>query len=219
LDFSNLEMLIIDEFDKMVDEVHGFGRDLYQILDKIPACPTVAGFSATFSDENSVHMLRDLELKLFRSAIPILIKIDAPKGYITQRVVEKAEYLPNEPYWDCSFAKNMGLLVGLIESDLALHQMKKGGPYKKSTVIFVERRRTSNYLALFLLQNGYDFEPMNADYTLDDNENTLHRMKAGQIQGVVATNKLARGQDIPEVDHVIIYEMSADFSDYKHRLV
>uniref|UniRef100_A0A0K0CWE9 Helicase C-terminal domain-containing protein n=1 Tax=Angiostrongylus cantonensis TaxID=6313 RepID=A0A0K0CWE9_ANGCA len=113
----------------------------------------------------------------------------------------------------------MGLLVGLIESDLALHQMKKGGPYKKSTVIFVERRRTSNYLALFLLQNGYDFEPMNADYTLDDNENTLHRMKAGQIQGVVATNKLARGQDIPEVDHVIIYEMSADFSDYKHRLV
>ncbi|VDM60449.1 unnamed protein product [Angiostrongylus costaricensis] len=279
LDFSNLEMLIIDEFDKMVDEVHGFGRDLYQILAKIPARPTVAGFSATLSDENSVRTLSDLELKLFRrlrtswrlrvsGGISITLTKFSRPALIKQRFIaalisfeikgnrngaEKAEYLPNEPYWECGFTKNLSLLVGLIESDLALHKMKKGGPYKKSTVIFVERKRTSNYLALFLLQIGYDFEPMNAsykyfylwpistaknvtktvllddiylvglvlqfrDYTLDDNETTLRRMKTGKIQGVVATNKLARGQDIPEVDHVIIYEMSTDFSDYKHRI-
>ncbi|VDL85122.1 unnamed protein product [Nippostrongylus brasiliensis] len=96
--------------------------------------------------------------------------------------------------------------------------MKKTGPFKKATVIFVERKVTSNYITVFLKQLGYCFEPMNSDYSAADNNMVLGMMKRGEIQGVVATNKMARGQDVSEVDHVIIFQMSGDFDDYKHRI-
>ncbi|EPB74760.1 helicase protein [Ancylostoma ceylanicum] len=101
---------------------------------------------------------------------------------------------------------------------MAGYDPKKKSPFKKSTVIFVERKITSNYLAIFFQLNGYRMEPLNSDYTALHNRETLQRMMRGEIQGVVATNKLSRGQDIPEVDHVIVYEMAQSFDDYTHRL-
>ncbi|VDP02036.1 unnamed protein product [Heligmosomoides polygyrus] len=99
-----------------------------------------------------------------------------------------------------SFDKNMSCLIGLIESDLRLHSMQnRAAPYKNSIVIFVERKITSNYIALFLQQMGYHFEPLNSDYLVEDNKRTLARLMNREIQGVVATNKLSRGQDIPDL--------------------
>ncbi|KIH47615.1 helicase protein, partial [Ancylostoma duodenale] len=162
--------------------------------------------------------------------IPAFIDLPAPKGYITQRVIEKGERIAQSPGWLPNFDKDLSWLIGLLEGDLRMHNMKKEGPFKKSTVIFVERKITSNYLAIFFQLNGYLMEPLNSwfdaalmatyifrDYTPQDNSNTIARMKRGEIQGVVATNKMSRGQDIPEVDHVIVYEMAQSFDDYTHR--
>ena len=40
------------------------------------------------------------------------------------------------------------------------------------------------------------------DYTVYSNKETIQKLLNGEIQGLVATNKLSRGQDIPDVDHV-----------------
>ncbi|KAK5974483.1 Helicase C-terminal domain-containing protein, partial [Trichostrongylus colubriformis] len=148
--------------------------------------------------------------------IPVFIDLPAPRGYVTQRVIEKGKRTSH--FVQQTFDRDLCWLVGLIEADLKLHDMKKQGPFKKSTVIFVEKRITSNYLALFLQQLGYSFEPMNSDYVVTDNKETIQRMLNGEIQGLVATNKLSRGQDIPDVDHVIVFEMAESFNDYKHRI-
>ncbi|ETN79170.1 helicase protein [Necator americanus] len=223
LDLSQLKLLIIDEADKMVDISRGFGFDVQNILSKIPQETkeqlVVAEFSATFfSEDNEIH-ISDSDKELFRGEIPALIDIPAPRGYITQRVIEKGERVQGSPGWVPNFDKDLSWLIGLLEGDLKMYGMKKEGPFKKSTVIFVERKITSNYLAIFFQLLGYRMEPLNSDYTTTDNRNTLAKMENGEIQGVVATNKLARGQDIKAVDHVIIYEMAQDFDDYTHRLV
>ncbi|CAJ0592142.1 unnamed protein product [Cylicocyclus nassatus] len=220
IDLSNLKLLIIDEADKMVDISRGFGLDVHTILSKIPEDVkeklVVAEFSATFYSEDNAVQLSDLEKELFRGELPAFIDVPAPKGYITQRVIEKGERV--EGFWRPNFDKDLSLLMGLIEGDLRLHNMDRGGPFKKSTVIFVERKITSNYLALFFQLNGYRMEPLNSDFTPKQNREVLRSMEQNEIQGVVATNKLSRGQDIPEVDHVIVYEMSQNFDDYKHRI-
>ncbi|EYC19812.1 hypothetical protein Y032_0023g733 [Ancylostoma ceylanicum] len=222
LDLSQLKLLIIDEADKMVDISRGFGLEVHTILSKIPEDTResliVAEFSATFFCQDNTLQLSELEGELFRNEYPVFIDLPAPKGYITQRVIEKGERSERSPGWFPNFDKDLGWLIGLLEGDLRLHNMKKEGPFKKSTVIFVERKITSNYLAIFFQLNGYRMEPLNSDYTALHNRETLQRMMRGEIQGVVATNKLSRGQDIPEVDHVIVYEMAQSFDDYTHRI-
>ncbi|KAL6741226.1 hypothetical protein Aduo_014501 [Ancylostoma duodenale] len=222
LDLSQLKLLIIDEADKMVDISRGFGLEVHTILSKIPQDTRdtliVAEFSATFFCQDNTLHLSDLEKELFQDDIPAFIDLPAPKGYITQRVIEKGERIAQSPGWLPNFDKDLSWLIGLLEGDLRMHNMKKEGPFKKSTVIFVERKITSNYLAIFFQLNGYLMEPLNSDYTPQDNSNTIARMKRGEIQGVVATNKMSRGQDIPEVDHVIVYEMAQSFDDYTHRI-
>ncbi|KAK6049300.1 DEAD/DEAH box helicase [Cooperia oncophora] len=220
LNLSELQLLIIDEADKMTDSSRGAGYDVSEILSRIPEETRqklqVVELSATFCEEENNVVLTDLEKDLFGADIPVFIDLPAPKGYVTQRVIEKGERTPL--YVQQTFDKDLCWLVGLIEADLKLYGMKKEGPFKKSTVIFVEKKITSNYLALFLQQLGYCFEPMNSDYTYHNNKETIENLLDGKIQGLVATNKIARGQDIPDVDHVIIYEMAESFNDYKHRI-
>uniref|UniRef100_A0A1I7XLJ1 Helicase C-terminal domain-containing protein n=1 Tax=Heterorhabditis bacteriophora TaxID=37862 RepID=A0A1I7XLJ1_HETBA len=114
-------------------------------------------------------------------------------------------------------------LLIIDEADKMVDDMRGFGReiirfYKKSSVIFVEKKITCNYLACYLQQKGYDFLPLNGDYDHEYVSSTLSFLKSGSIQGVVATNKLARGQDIPDVDHVIVFEMAEDFNDYCHRI-
>ncbi|XGW03221.1 hypothetical protein V3C99_014875, partial [Haemonchus contortus] len=222
LNLSELQLLVIDEADKMTDSLRGFGFEVSEILSRIPEKTReklqVVELSATFCEEDNNVMLSELEKELFGGDIPVFIDLPAPKGYVIQRVIEKGERSECGRFVRQTFDKDLGWLVGLIEADLRLHGMKKEGPFKKSTVIFVEKKITSNYLALFLQQLGYCFEPMNSDYAIADNQETIRRMLNGEIQGLVSTNKLSRGQDIPDVDHVIIYEMAESFNDYKHRI-
>ncbi|KHJ75245.1 hypothetical protein OESDEN_25139 [Oesophagostomum dentatum] len=196
-------MLIVDEADKMTDICRGFGLDVHTICSKIPEETReklmVAEFSATFFTEDNTVQLSELERDLFRGNIPVFIDIPAPRGYITQR---KDERISQYPWWKTNFDNDLGWLIGLIEGDLKLYGMSKEGPFKKSTVIFVERKITANYLAVFFQLRGYRMEPMNSDFSPEQNREVLTRMMNGDIQGVVATNKLSRGQDIPEVDHV-----------------
>ncbi|WKY10996.1 hypothetical protein Q1695_002946 [Nippostrongylus brasiliensis] len=220
IDLSLLQFLVLDEADKMVD-LRGFGYELPALIEAIPEETkeklTVAEFSATFEeDSGKAVVLSELDELIFRGTIPVFIDLPASKGYITQRVLQKGRR--KGLHHVSSFVEDLGWLVGLIEADLALHDMKKTGPFKKATVIFVERKVTSNYITVFLKQLGYCFEPMNSDYSAADNNMVLGMMKRGEIQGVVATNKMARGQDVSEVDHVIIFQMSGDFDDYKHRI-
>ncbi|KAK6025947.1 helicase protein, partial [Ostertagia ostertagi] len=212
LNLSELQLLIIDEADKMTDSTRGFGYDISDILSRIPEETRVSWQQMGVS----LPLVYGTQVKYCSADIPVFIDLPAPKGYVTQRVIEKGERTSFcvKPTFD----KDLGWLVGLIEADLKLHGMKKEGPFRKSTVIFVEKKITSNYLALFLQQLGYYFEPMNSDYIVADNKETIRRLLDGEIQGLVATNKLSRGQDIPDVDHVIIYEMAESFNDYKHRI-
>ncbi|KAJ1374751.1 hypothetical protein KIN20_037512 [Parelaphostrongylus tenuis] len=202
LDQRKLKMLVIDEVGTMIDQ-YGLRYGLDQILEKIPGDSTIAGFSAVYCGESNLSFFRQLQMELFRHAVPILINVAAPKGYITQRVSEKGRQLSEYPYWEPDFLKDLDFLVGLINRDLELHHMRRGGkcPYEKSTVIFAKDNKTSNYLAIYLQLMGYHFEPFNSDFIVMDNQETIRRLKRGEIQGIVSSNGLVRAVDISEVDH------------------
>ncbi|KAJ1369514.1 DEAD (Asp-Glu-Ala-Asp) box polypeptide 59 [Parelaphostrongylus tenuis] len=95
---------VIDEVDMMIDEHLGLWYGLNKILEKIPGDTTIAGFQRPYCDESNLSFLSQLQVKLFRHAVPILINVAAPKGYITQRVLEKGRQLPEHPYWEPDFA-------------------------------------------------------------------------------------------------------------------
>ncbi|KAJ1350579.1 hypothetical protein KIN20_006403 [Parelaphostrongylus tenuis] len=84
------------------------------------------------------------------------------------RNTTKGRQLPEYPYREPDFLKDLDFLVEVINRDLEHHHMRKGGN----------------------------------DFIVTDNQETIKKLKRGEIQGIVSSNKLVRAVDIPEVDHV-----------------
>ena len=85
-------------------------------------------------------------------------------------------------------------------------------------LIFVETRRAANELALHLQRTGVRAVAIHGDLKQPDRERNLELFKEGINNVLVATAVAARGLDIPNVKHVINYDMPNDVDEYVHRI-
>lgn len=86
------------------------------------------------------------------------------------------------------------------------------------TIVFTETKRMADYLADFLYDQGFPATAIHGNRTQYEREKALAAFKSGTAPILVATAVAARGLDIPNVAHVINYDLPTDIDDYVHRI-
>ncbi len=86
-----------------------------------------------------------------------------------------------------------------------------------SAIIFCNTKQRVHYLSVVLQRFGYDADELTADLSQNTREKVLERVRRGTLRFLVATDVAARGIDVPELSHVIQYELPEDHEGYIHR--
>jgi superfamily II DNA/RNA helicase len=185
---ENLQYLILDEADRMLDM--GFSEDIAQITSYLPEKRQNLLFSATFPPK-----IRDLAKDLLHDPVEVSIAISKPAAGVMQIV-----YL--------CYDKNKEELIG--------HLLK--GKDLKSVIVFASRKTTVSSLARKLKKMGLNAAPISSDLDQEQREEVLRKFRAKRLNILVATDIMARGIDIKEIELVINYEVPGDAEDYVHRV-
>jgi ATP-dependent RNA helicase DeaD len=182
-------MLIYDEADRMLSM--GFYPDMKRLQRFLPNRAIHTNmFSATFPDS---------VLRTAREFIsnPQFMTLSSDHVHVT----ETEHIFYNVPWMDKDRA-----LVRVIEVE-----------NPASAIIFCNTRDKVHYVSLILQRFGYDADELSADLSQKDRERVLDRVRRGSLRFLVATDVAARGLDIPELSHVIQYELPEDPEGYIHR--
>jgi len=189
IDLSQVEMLVLDEADRMLDM--GFIHDIRKILNILPAKRQNLLFSATFSDE-----IRALADRLLNN--PASIEV-ARRNTTAETVAQRAYPVDRE--------RKRELLAHLVrEHDW--HQV----------LVFTRTKHGANRLAEQLDKDGLSALAIHGNKSQSARTRALSEFKAGTLRLLVATDIAARGIDIDQLPHVVNFDLPNVPEDYVHRI-
>jgi ATP-dependent RNA helicase DeaD len=186
----HVHIAVLDEADEMLSM--GFWDEVTAILDQLPTARQTFLFSATLPDE-----IRKTAKSYMRDPIQIDISRDelTVEG-ITNIAYEADDRLPKP--------RNL------------LYVLEVERP--ESAIIFCNTRDDTNTVANFLRRQGFHAYALSGDLAQKDRERVMNRMKRGELQYLVATDIAARGIDISDLSHVILYSLPEFTEVYLHRV-
>ena len=189
LDLSKLRVVVLDEADEMLKM--GFIDDVERILSSSPAERQTALFSATMPEA----VLRIAKRHLRN---PERIEIE-----------HKAMHSPliEQRFLNVSEGQKLEVLTKILELEPA-----------EAVLIFRRTKTGSAELAEKLEARGFAAVAMHGDMTQPLRESVIRRLRAGQVDIVVATDVAARGLDVEQIEHVINYDIPYDVEAYVHRI-
>ncbi|KAI9809879.1 MAG: DEAD-box ATP-dependent RNA helicase [Sarcosagium campestre] len=188
-----IKYLVLDEADRMLDM--GFEPQIRRIVEQEDMPPTAGRqtlmFSATFP--------RDIQM-LARDFLKDYVFLSVGRvGSTSENITQKVEYV-----------EDMDKRSVLLD---ILHTHGTG-----LTLIFVETKRMADSLSDFLINQGFPATSIHGDRTQRERERALEMFRTGRFPILVATAVAARGLDIPNVTHVVNYDLPTDIDDYVHRI-
>ncbi|NTV97028.1 MAG: DEAD/DEAH box helicase, partial [Thiobacillus sp.] len=189
VDLSKVEILVLDEADRMLDM--GFIRDIKKVLALLPKQRQNLLFSATFSDE--IKTLADGLLN--KPALIEVARRNATADTVTQKV------------YSVDRDKKRQLLSHLIKE----HQWFQ-------VLVFTRTKHGANRLAEQLGKDDIPALAIHGNKSQAARTRALAEFKSGKLQVLVATDIAARGIDISELPHVVNYELPNIAEDYVHRI-
>lgn len=188
VDLSKVSFFILDEADRMLDM--GFSEDINTIAAKLPkTCQTIM-FSATMPEK-----IEELAKSLLKNPVEIKLAVSKP-----------AEKIKQEAYV-CYETQKMTLIKDIF----------KAGDMKR-VIIFSGSKMKVKQLAAALQQTGINCGAMHSDLEQAERDDVMFKFKSGQYDVLVATDIVARGIDIDDIEMVINYDVPHDTEDYVHRI-
>ena len=190
LRLDRLRMVVLDEADEMLKM--GFIEDVERILGEAPADRQTALFSATMPD--GVLRIAKRHLKN-----PQRIELEHKASVAATAIAQR--------FLNINESQKLEVLTQILELEES-----------EATLIFRRTKNGAAELAEKLQGRGFAAEPMHGDMNQSQRESVIRRLRAGQVEVVVATDVAARGLDVEQIEHVINYDVPNDVEAYVHRI-
>jgi superfamily II DNA/RNA helicase len=189
INFRNFNSIVLDEVDRMLDM--GFVKDIKAIIAKLPEQRHSMFFSATMSQdvENVMNLIT-------KDYIKVSVKTGDTSANINQDIIR---------------VKNRDEKMAKLEELLATEDFKK-------VIIFVRTKHGVDKIDDELYKKGFKVDCIHGNKTQGSRRKALENFKTGRADILVATDVAARGLDIPNVSHVINFDMPETYEDYVHRI-
>jgi superfamily II DNA/RNA helicase len=181
--------VVLDEADRMLDM--GFIADVKILLSLLSSPRQTLLFSATLSSE-----IENLIAQFQTDPVRISIKTQETSAQIDQDVVR----------------------IKKDDDKIKILQNLLGQTDFQKILIFTRTKRGAEKLSKLLFQVGFKAESIHGDKSHHQRQKALQLFKNNHIDILVATDVAARGLDIPNVSHVINFDVPASYEDYVHRI-
>ncbi len=190
IDFSRLEILVLDEADRMLDM--GFVDAVKEIAAATPKNRQTLLFSATLEGK-----VLSIAKQLLKSPVRIQLAANHDRhASITQHIHQADD-----------FSHKHNLLTHYLKNDEL-----------KQAVIFTATKRGADKLARRLAEQGHKSAALHGDMGQGARKRTVENMRRGKFRLLVATDVAARGLDINGITHVFNYDLPMVAEDYVHRI-
>jgi superfamily II DNA/RNA helicase len=188
VDLSKVSFFILDEADRMLDM--GFIDDILQIDKALPKDRQTIMFSATMPQK-----IQELANTILRNPVEVKLAVSKPADGIHQMA------------YICYETQKLGIIKNLFKLEKP-----------ERVIIFTGSKQKTKELAIAVKRAGYNAKAMHSDLLQSERDEVMYEFRSGKIDILVATDIVARGIDIDDIQLVVNYDVPRDEEDYVHRI-
>ncbi len=188
VDLSKVSFFILDEADRMLDM--GFYDDIMQIVARLPKERQTLLFSATMPPK-----IQQLANSILNDPKEIKLAVSRPADKIRQQA------------YVCYEIQKLPILLSIFKAN-----------HPDKVIVFSSSKLKVKELARALKKESYKIGEMHSDLEQDKREDVILDFKSGKINVLVATDIMARGIDIDDIELVVNYDVPRESEDYVHRI-